>query len=96
MHESLLRFDFERSNVAIAADGHWIDIPSPIQFGPDYQRFCSRWVTNAYRPLEVIFVNLRHFSGGVTECQANAARGAQGYHQLLAQINQERANISAA
>ena len=61
MHESLLRLDFKRCRVAIAADRHGIDIPSPIQVGADYQRSCSCWVTDAYRPLEVILVGLRHF-----------------------------------
>src|SRR4029077_12037252 len=65
MHESLLRLDFKRCRVAIAADRYGIDIASPIQIGADYQRFCSRWVADAYRPLEVILVGLRHFSGGV-------------------------------
>ena len=61
MHESLLRLDFKRCRVAIAADRYRIDIASPIQIGPDYQRSCSRWVANAYRPLEIILVGLRHF-----------------------------------
>src|SRR4029077_9735125 len=61
MHESLLRLDFKRCRVAIAADRYRIDIASPIQIGADYQRSCSRWVADAYRPLEVILVGLRHF-----------------------------------
>ena len=61
MHESLLPLDFKRCRVAIAADRNRIDIPSPIQVGADYQRSCSGWVTDAYRPLEVILVGLRHF-----------------------------------
>ena len=67
MDESLLRLDFKRCRVAVAADRHWIEITSPIQLGADYQRSCTRWVTDAYPPLEVIFVDRRHFCGGVTE-----------------------------
>ena len=61
MHESLLRLDFKRCRVAIAADRYRIDIASPIQIGADYQRSYSRWVADAYRPLEVILGGLRHF-----------------------------------
>ena len=67
MHESLLRLDFKRCCVAIAADRHGIDIASPIQIGADYQRSCSRWVADADCSLEVILLTLCHFSGGVTE-----------------------------
>src|SRR6478735_6869546 len=67
MDESLLRLDFKGCRVAITADRHRIEVPSPIQVGADYQRSCSRWVTDAYPPLEVIFVELRHFCGGVTK-----------------------------
>src|SRR6476660_1833926 len=61
MNESLLRLDFKRCRVAIAADRYRIDIASPIQIGADYQRSCSCWVTDAYHPLEVVLVCLRHF-----------------------------------
>jgi hypothetical protein len=60
MHESLLCLDFKRCRVAIAADRHGMHIPSPIQLGADYQRSCSRWVTDADRPLEVILIGLHH------------------------------------
>src|SRR4026208_622271 len=87
MDESLLRLDFKRCRVAITGDRHWIDIQSPIQLGADYQRSCSCWVTDAYRPLEVIFLDLRHFP---EESQSVRRTRAQAYHQLLVPINTER------
>src|SRR5262249_39008831 len=62
MHESLPRLDFKRCRVAIAADCHGIDIPCPIQLGADYQRSCSRWVTDArIARLRLFFVDVRYF-----------------------------------
>ena len=68
VYESLLRLDFKRCRVAILADRHGIDIPFPIQLGADYQCSCSRWVTHAYRPLEVNLVDLRHFPKESQKC----------------------------
>ena len=61
MNEPLLRLDFKCCRVAIAANRHRMNIPSPIQVGADYQ--CSRfgWITDAERPLEIILLGLRHF-----------------------------------
>ncbi len=61
MNEPLLRLDFKRCRVPIAANGHRMNIPSPIQVGADYQCSGSGWITDAERSLEVILVGLRHF-----------------------------------
>ena len=61
MDESLLRLDFKRCRIAIAAQRHWIDIPFPIQLRANYQCSRSRWVTYAYRTPKVVLVGVRHF-----------------------------------
>src|SRR5690242_11686395 len=47
VYESPLRLDFKRCHVAIVADRHRIDIPSPIQAGADYERSTSCRVTDS-------------------------------------------------
>ena len=85
MHESLLRLDFNRCRVAIAADRHRIGIASPIQIAADYQRSCFRGVADAYRPLEVILVGLRHFSGGVQSVRPTRSEKPKGIINFLSQ-----------
>ena len=61
VNEWLLRLDFKSSCAAVTTYCDRMNVTVPVQLSANNQRPCSRWVTNAERPLKSALGRLRHF-----------------------------------